>query len=72
MSTSRLDADEWARALLAQLTLDEKLSLLAGQSFWNNGLGRRGAGDRHGLVPGHGKRHGDCPAHQPCHDRCGN
>jgi beta-glucosidase len=34
MSTSHLEADERARALLAQLTLDEKLSLLAGQSFW--------------------------------------
>ena len=34
MSAPRLDADERARALLTQLTLDEKLSLLAGQSFW--------------------------------------
>ena len=34
VSAPRLDAEERTRALLAQLTLDEKLSLLAGQSFW--------------------------------------
>ena len=34
MSTSHIDADDRAHSLLAQLTLDEKLSLLAGQSFW--------------------------------------
>ncbi len=34
VSTPRIDDDERARALLTQLTLDEKLSLLAGQSFW--------------------------------------
>ena len=34
MNASHLDTDELAHSLLAQLTLDEKLSLLAGQSFW--------------------------------------
>jgi beta-glucosidase len=34
MSATHLNTDDRARALLAQLTLDEKMSLLAGQSFW--------------------------------------